>query len=416
MLLNLRIGCQRNREEPLTTPYSSSEVTAGLEDPECRAAALCAAKAVCDGHLEPLRAALADASSLRKVAFAVSVQGLGPLLAALPGRESLPPEFGTFLDDEAERCSARGARIVALLERLLAALGKERVRALPLKGCALVLRGDTSVGLRPMGDVDLLLASPSDVDRAATIVARELPYRRLLDTPRHLVMAEIEERVPFPGGEHPENPLRVELHRSFRLEVLGSALDATRPLLDSAEEREGRPVPSADALLLHLLFHAAEDFASKGLRGVQAVDFLLLSRRRGPLVLPPLPREAEGPVLFAVDALERLFPGTFAAEPLAHLAARVPPLQRTRAAQLPVLRHSRPSRNWTRTSLSLIGDPLARTRFVLRTLFPTPGEVKANVAPGAEGLSLASAWLGVAAGRVASLVRGARPGPRVSGR
>ena len=409
MLLNLNIQGQQNRGSRLTDPFTGAEVSAWLEDPECGAAALAAARALGDGRLDPLSAAAAQASSaaeLRKVAFAVSVHGLGPLLATLPGRESLPRELGNFLDGEASRCSARGARIVALLERLLAALAREGIRALPLKGCALVLRGEVEAGLRPMGDIDLLLASPADVAPAAGIVAREFPYRRLLDTPRHLVMAETEERVPFPGGEHPGNPLRVELHRSFRLPVLGVPLDATRLLLETAQERDGRLIPSAQALLLHLLFHAAEDFAAKGLRGIQAADFLLLSRRGGALALPPLPRPAEAPVLYAVDGLERLFPGTFDPATVASLASRVRPELRERAAALAVLRHSRPSRGWSRTSLSLIDGAAAKGRFLFRTLFPTPGEVKANIATEAEGVGLALAWTKVIARRGAGFIRG----------
>jgi hypothetical protein len=385
----------------VTAPFTDDEVTRWMESPAAHAAALGAVAALREGRLDPLRDVMASGIPAREGAFAVSVQGLAPRLAELPGRVGLPAELSAHLDGEAIRCAARGERISGVLSRLLAAFRRVGLRAVPLKGSALVLRGEVPAGLRPMGDVDLLLASPRDVPRAADVVRRELGYRSLLDTPRHLVMAEGSERVPFPGGEHPGNPLRIELHRSFRLPVLGVALDATRELLAEAEEGPAGPLLSRGAILLHLLFHAAEDFAARGLRGVQAADFLVLARNWGPLVLPPLPRPAAGPVLFAVDAVERLFPGSFQQESVEALATVVPPGLRAFAGRQSVLRHSRPVQGWTRTSLSLAGGAGPRLRFVLRTLFPTLGEVKANVAPEAEGLSLAAAWGKVLARRVA---------------
>ncbi len=342
------------------------------------------------------------------------MQGLSPRLALLPDVDRLPPLVALGLAGDAASAAARARKLERRLREVLALLGREGIEALPLKGGALVLRGDLPAALRPMGDLDLLLAKPADVARAAGLLGERLGYRRLLDTPRHLVLAERGERLARPGGEDPENPLRIELHRSFRLPVLGSVLDATPDLLAGVERTpEGFPVPGFAPLLRHLALHAAEDFAAKGLRGVQAADFLVLARRHGPLpvgTLAPEGKCGDGPLLYAFDGIERLFPGTFEAASLSALAARVPAALRRRAASLPVLRHARPERGWTRTSFSLIERPLDKARFALRTLFPTPGEVKANVAPDAEGLVLAAAWLKVLARRLVRLVPG--PGSR----
>jgi hypothetical protein len=116
------------------------------------------------------------------------------------------------------------------------------------------------------------------------------------------------------------------------------------------------------------------------------------------------------PLLYAADALERLFPLTFEEIFLSSLSSRVSPLLRGRAAGLPPLRYTRPARGWTRTLLGLVDGPLPRARFLLRTFFPAPGEVKANAAPGASGLALAAAYARVFARRIARAVRDRRPG------
>ena len=174
-------------------------------------------------------------------------------------------------------------------------------------------------------------------------------------------------------------------------------------------------VAAGDALLTHLLFHAAEDFAGNGIRGIQAHDFRLLAKaregdRKTGALAPEISSSGRGrahargaaPLLYAADAIERLFPLTFKEIFLSSLSSRVPPDLRARAAALPALRYTRPARGWSRTLLSLVDGPVPRARFLLRTLFPTLGEVKANAAPGASGLALAVAWARVLARRVAS--------------
>lgn len=274
---------------------------------------------------------------------------------------------------------------------------------MPLKGAALVLRGHLPAALRPMADLDLLLDSDADVRRAAAAIEEALGYAPIWNTRRHLVLAEHGEEVALWGCEHPRNPLRIELHRSFRLEVLGRSLDASDGIRRGTERARRWEVPGPDALVRHLLFHAAEDFAARGLRGVQAVDFRVLSERLGPLALPDEGGAARfAPVALAARAIERLFPGTFPPGALARAEAPIRPRVLRRAAEVPVLRHSRPERGWTRTALSLADGPLPAFRFLLRTLLPPLDEVKANVAPEATGLRLAAAWARVLLGRVRS--------------
>jgi Uncharacterised nucleotidyltransferase len=387
------------------TPFSPEESRRYLGDAEVATLACAEVDAIRSGTGRALVGIDAPEEFRRKAAFAASVQGLAPRLAALPDLDLLPPDLRLHLEGEAGRCAARGQRILGLLDRVGSALAAEGIRALPLKGSALLLRGEIPAGLRPMADLDLLLDSEADVRRAAGLLTAGLGYRVLWNTARHLVLAEEHEAVLLWACEHPGNPLRIELHRSFRLDLLGTVLDATPELRIATEKIGGWEVPTREALAHHLLFHAAEDFAAKGLRGVQAVDFLVLARRHGLLAIPDVPKAGRAPLLYAVDAVERLFPGSFDHEGVGRLAAKVPAALRARAAAIPVLRHSRPERGWTATSLSLVDGAAPKVRFLIRTLFPRLDEVKANVAPGADGPALWAAWAKVLARRLSSGVR-----------
>ncbi|MHB8800773.1 MAG: nucleotidyltransferase family protein [Thermoanaerobaculia bacterium] len=376
-----------------------------LGEPAVAAAGLAALAALRDGSAAPLEAFAADDARARTAAFAASLQGLGPRLARLPDVAILAPSLRDHLAGEGERCAARGERILGLLASIEVLLASSGLRAVPLKGAALVLGKETPAGLRPMADLDLLFDSEADLRVAAAKIGAALGYASLWNTKRHLVLAEREERVPFPACEHPGNPLRIELHRSFRLEVLGSVLDATDALRRDTAAAGGWALPSREALLRHLLFHAAEDFAAKGLRGVQAFDFVVLARRNGPLPVPDLARGERGPVVLAARAVERLFPATFDAASLARTARGVSSRALERAAELPVLRHARPERGWTATALGLTDGTLRAARFLVRTLLPSLDEVKANVAPDASGPRLAAAWASVLTRRLSSAVR-----------
>jgi hypothetical protein len=101
--------------------------------------------------------------------------------------------------------------------------------------------------------------------------------------------------------------------------------------------------------------------------------------------------------------VESLFPGSFAPGFLADLAAGARVAGSRYAAGLPLIRHTRPRRGWTRALLPLIETPGRRARFLARTLFPPPGEVRANAA--ADGSSLAAAYVRLAASRLAALIQ-----------
>lgn len=360
---------------------------------------------------------LPAASAVELAAFAAAFQGVAPRIAALADVEALPPELAEFLGFEARQSAARGGKLLEVYGEVSSALSREGLGAVALKGAALLLGGAVEPGLRPMADLDLLLADPGKMDEAARVL-EPLGWTTLFDTRRHRVLTRKGERVVRPGCEDPENPIRLELHYDLRLPVLGRVYDVTHAVLAAAEpvEHDGTRflVAAGNALRRHLLVHAAEDFAAAGLRGIQAHDFRLLSRREGPLhiALSEADRKAGlAPLAHAARAIERLFPGSFAPEFLALLCDGVPGVLLERADRLGPLRKTRPSHGGTRAALSLIEAPAPKARFLLRSVFPAPGEVKVNVAPEASGVKLAAAWLRLFMRRAGRLL-GRRQGDR----
>jgi hypothetical protein len=342
------------------------------------------------------------------------------LSARIGGLAALPLALVDSLLEGNLQAVARARRLQETFGSVVLALRAAGVEVVALKGAVLAFFHYPDPALRPMGDLDLLLKDPRDLTRS-TEALEGGGWRALLDTPRHRVFGRPDERVARPAAEDPDNPIRVEIHTSFRLPVLGRVYDASAALRGEAEARDlggtRVNVAAGSALLTHLLFHAAEDFAGNGIRGIQAYDFRLLAKageghRKTGALAPEISSSVRGegtaPLYFAASAIERLFPLTFKEIFLSSLSSRVPPDVRRRAAALPALRYTRPARGWSRTLLSLVDGPVPRARFLLRTLFPTLGEVKANAAPGASGLALGLAWARVLARRMASAL-GVRP-------
>jgi hypothetical protein len=98
---------------------------------------------------------------------------LGPLLWALlsqdPFKESVPSDVLAALRMSAMTTAASNMNLQLQLDRVLAALAKEAIPVMLLKGAALIETVYPSVGLRPMEDVDLLVPR-SLVQRAYDVV------------------------------------------------------------------------------------------------------------------------------------------------------------------------------------------------------------------------------------------------------
>jgi hypothetical protein len=350
------------------------------------------------------------ASAVELAAFAAAFQGVASRIAAVENLEALPADLVEFLRFEALRSAARGAKLLETCDEVSSALAREGIDAVALKGAALLLAGTAEPGHRPMGDLDLLLADPGRMGDATRALA-PLGWTTLFDTRRHRVFAREAERIVRPGCEDPDNPIRLELHYAVRIPVLGRTYDPTPALLAAAMPavRDGVRcrVAAGNALRRHLLVHAAEDFAATGLRGAQAADFRLFSRGEGPLTIALSEgdrRAGLAPLAYAALAVERLFPESFQPAFLESLRSAVPAALLSRAGAIPPLRRTRPPDGWTKTALSLVESSGPKARFLLRTAFPPPEEVRVNVAPEASGVKLAAAWVHLFLKRAGRLV------------
>jgi Uncharacterised nucleotidyltransferase len=407
--LEVTRGCRISREVVSYAIAIRFDPEHLFTDPRYPRFAAAAVAAVERGSAEPIEEALQGESSSGReeiAAFAVSTQGLSALTSRCRDVRTLPAAVSDFLFAENLYSEARARRLLETLSGTVRALRAADVEVVALKGAALAFFHYEEPSLRPMGDLDLLLREPGDLERATAALACA-GWIALFDTPRHRVFARPDERVARPAAEDPDNPIRVEIHTTFRLPVLGRVYDASPELRAQAETRDlggvRVAIAAGPAFLRHLLFHATGDFAGMGLRGIQAHDFRLLARARGALA-PEIPSKERGrnaaPLLFAADAIERLFPNTFEEGFVESLASRTGVAIRARAAALPSLRYTHPTRGWSRALLPLIDGPVLKARFLARTAFPKLGEVRANAAPGASGVGLVAAWIRVLVRRV----------------
>lgn len=252
----------------------------------------------------------------------IGAHGLGPFLAAAPVltglRANLPGEEAAWLNGQLEANRERIRRLHEELAAALAAMAGRGVRVMPLKGALLTTRAGADPAIRPMADLDLLVA-PGD-RAAATAALVGLGYLRRPDgnrRPTHDVFeGQDGGRVRSWDGEHPDNPRRIELHTEVRrhLWVWTDDDDLTEYLWSGARDGDvlGQPaaVPSDAGLLAHLAVHATCDLLVGRGRLIQWLDLAGLAGRmgrasgmgRGPAGLPH-PRLVQPSLILAARRL-----------------------------------------------------------------------------------------------------------------
>ena len=211
------------------------------------------------------------------VARAVSaMQGITVLLAHRL-RWQGPPRWQAFLQSQRRLALQREARIDALIARLDAALQAAGVCAVGLKGTALRRLGVYGAGERPMGDVDLLVHAE---DRARTTRALlSLDYTAAFDTRRHRVFTPPQTRAAIMVGEHPDNPLKIELHEAIAEFLPVRTVDITGEMFPEGSTPGLNPYRDDAEFMRHLLLHAASNMRAHALRQVQLHDIALLASR-----------------------------------------------------------------------------------------------------------------------------------------
>jgi hypothetical protein len=215
-----------------------------------------------------------------QVARAVAaMQGITVLLAHRL-RWRGPDSWQDFLDTQRVQAQRRDARLGDLLTQLDVELRAARLSCIGLKGSALRPLGLYRAGERPMGDIDLL-AHSADAPRIAHALA-SMGYALGGETRRHQVFVANGPQHAIVFGEHPRNPIKIEVHFGVSESLPIRPVDITTGLWPSQPHYGINGYASPRELMRHLLLHAAGNMRAHALRQVQLHDIALLSRRLGP--------------------------------------------------------------------------------------------------------------------------------------
>lgn len=225
--------------------------------------------------------------------FAVQVHGVGPLLHVRLA-ERMPADgagghaaaFLRYLAHCHEMNVQRHALWRSELERLLAAAAGAGIPIVAIKGAALLPHYWPDPALRPTSDIDLL-ARPEDRP-AVDETAAGLGWTLHGAVPRHRVyyLARLGTAAREEVGEHPAQPLRLEIHEHAGQAFLGLRHDVTEMLWTSASASQvgDAPVlqPALAPLFEHVLIHTAFDLAKRLTRFIKLEDLRLLGARLSP--------------------------------------------------------------------------------------------------------------------------------------
>jgi hypothetical protein len=212
-----------------------------------------------------------------RIAMAVAVMHGVTVLLANRLRWRGPPIWQAFLAEQKAQSVLREGAILAVLARIDAAAGAAGIPLVGLKGAALLRLGVYAPGERPMADVDLLARS-TDADRTGRLLER-LGYIEEHAERRHRIYSDATAVPPAALGEHPDHPLKIELHTRIAERLPIAATDITNLEFPADAQPGLNGYPSIAALLRHLLLHAAGNLRMRSLRFIQLRDIALLSAR-----------------------------------------------------------------------------------------------------------------------------------------
>jgi hypothetical protein len=272
--------------------------------------------------------------------YACLVHGVAPLLHRKIG--DMPWLEARTRDWLAAQYTLNGQRQLkfrAELQAILEAFAKHDLEVMPLKGAILSACIYPDYALRRMADLDLLIHA-CDFERSSRLLTG-LGYEQDVVHWKHTEFIKPgNRRVMSTGGEHPDNPRRVELHCYCRESFGGPTIDLTG-LLWSTAQRENlldRPatLPRLEMLWLHLLVHATYHLWQGKGQLINLVDLWLLT----PKIAAP------GEVLAQID-VRYTYPA------LALLKRYFPPLLDEAITQARACRLSNRFRAWAE-SLDLV--------------------------------------------------------------
>ena len=222
---------------------------------------------------------------VQRMAF---VHGIAPFLhhrlPHTPLYDQLPSTFHEWLHHQYTMNQRRIQALHDDLQKILGAARAAGIPIMPLKGSILGLLHYPDPALRPMGDLDLVVA-PQDF-AAMVAVLRALQYTpiKVSEKPAAVLFAHpTANRVVDYTCEHPDNPRKVELFTEIKREVWYGASFNNRTLDlftgATAGQLLGEPVqmPTETMLLLLLTSHALKHQLVGTARLLQWLDLALVA-------------------------------------------------------------------------------------------------------------------------------------------
>ena len=176
----------------------------------------------------------------------------------------------------------RNQRLLQHTARILDLANNANVTLMPLKGMDVLTQIYADIGVRSTSDIDLLV-QPEQLEQATQVI-EQAGFECGARVKRHAIFALPNSRVVSQFGDHPDNPIKVELHTSIRNSMPLESCDLTQTVWQGAQ-RETRPTmpvaiyPSRTALMLYEMLHAANHAMTRSLRFTSLYDMMLLAER-----------------------------------------------------------------------------------------------------------------------------------------
>jgi hypothetical protein len=260
----------------------------------------------------------------RAAAWAIWRHGLGPVLAEGETLAVLPGALQAHLREDLRLGGERNAILLGDLGAVLDKADQAGIEVVPLKGSLLAPLYYDDPALRPMADLDLLVRAENQ--RGLIELAQERGYVLARERPRHTVLSREGKTASdvVRLGEHPDNPMNVEIHPRVAGDVWGLRYELTEAMW--ASSRPGSLLGSTARLLpprvlmRHLLVHAATNMMDRTLRAIHLHDLTVLGPHLKEADWDALCNEAEGTaearLLYAPLALADRWLGAQAAPPV----------------------------------------------------------------------------------------------------
>lgn len=204
------------------------------------------------------------------------IQGIAPLLHVRGAGSLGDGAWRDFLRLQYERNGQRNVHVLNIVERLRAASVQFDVPLVFLKGASLITWLYDDIALRPMSDIDVL--TRPDALEEAILAIRSAGFVQADGVARHVTFILPPNTVVDMRGEHPDNPIKLELHPRISNTLPRQTWDITalfQPVLQHAPA--GRPCHVTE--FIHLLQHASYHAMTRALRLVGLYDLYLYSAR-----------------------------------------------------------------------------------------------------------------------------------------